>query len=94
MRLALELRSGDGSRLFRSVSEVVLEDGAATLAFDVPALALLGGDYDVALGAGAGGEELSLDRTVRFSVVSESSAHGVVDLGGSWEALAPAEAAR
>ncbi|MEA2399230.1 MAG: lipopolysaccharide transport system ATP-binding protein, partial [Thermoleophilaceae bacterium] len=94
VRLALELRSGDGARLFRSVTDVTLRDGTATLAFDVPALALLGGDYDVALGASAGGEELSLDRTVRFSVVSESSAHGVVDLGGSWEALAPAEAAR
>jgi ABC-type polysaccharide/polyol phosphate transport system ATPase subunit len=93
-RLALELRSGDGACLFRSVSQVALEAGAATLAFDVPALALLGGDYDVALGAGVDGEELSLDRTVRFSVVSESPAHGVVDLGGSWRALAPAEAAR
>jgi ABC-type polysaccharide/polyol phosphate transport system ATPase subunit len=93
-RLALELRSGDGARLFRSVSDVTLRDGRATLAFDVPALALLGGDYDLALGAGAAGEELSLDRTVRFSVSSESPASGVVDLGGNWEALTPAEAAR
>jgi hypothetical protein len=70
------------------------ERGTANVAFDIPALALLSGDYDLALGAGTGSEVLSLDRTVRFSVVSSSGAHGVVDLGGSWAALAPAELAR
>ena len=91
-RLTLELRGSDGSRLFRSETEVaVMADGGAAVAFDVPALALLGGDYDLVLGAGT---EPGADRTVRFSVVSESAAQGLVDLGGSWEPLAPAEAGR
>ncbi|HEY3727187.1 MAG TPA: ABC transporter ATP-binding protein [Solirubrobacteraceae bacterium] len=87
--LALELRADDGARLCRTDAEVSLHrGGAATLAYEIPALALLGGDYDVALGAMCEGEPAALDRTVRFSVVSESAAQGVIDLGGSWQSLA------
>jgi ABC-type sulfate/molybdate transport systems ATPase subunit len=89
-RLELELRAGDGMRLFRTATELTLDaDGSTTIAFDVPQLRLLGGDYDLILSAGA---ELSPDRTVRFSVVSESAAQGIIDLGGSWQPLAPAQA--
>lgn len=91
-RLALELRGGDGARLFRTETEVPMgSDGSASVAFEVPALTLFGGDYDLVLGAG--GDPVA-DRTVRFSVVSESTAQGLVDLGGSWEPLTPAEANR
>jgi ABC-type polysaccharide/polyol phosphate transport system ATPase subunit len=91
-RLSLELRAGDGSRLFRSATEVpIAADGSGAVAFDVPALTLLGGDYDLVLDAGG---DVAADRTVRFSVVSESTAEGTVDLGGTWESPAPAEAAR
>jgi hypothetical protein len=90
--LVLELRGGGGAMLFRSATAVALaEDGGATLAFDVPALGLLAGDYDLALGAAAGDEEVLLERTVRFSVASDSEARGVVDLGGSWESMSRAE---
>jgi ABC-type polysaccharide/polyol phosphate transport system ATPase subunit len=90
--LTLELRGGDGAMLFRTATPVALNDeGGATLAFDVPALGLLAGDYDLALGASASDDEVFLERTVRFSVVSGSDARGVVDLGGSWESMSRAE---
>ena len=80
--LVLELRSQEGARVFRTTT--VIEFGAdrqAQVAFEIPDLALLGGDYDLQLGAP------SLDRTVRFSVASEPGPEGVVDLRGSWRAL-------
>jgi ABC-type polysaccharide/polyol phosphate transport system ATPase subunit len=84
--LALELRADDGARLWRNDAGISLDSGgAATLAYEIPALGLLGGDYDLALGATCDGEPAWLDRTVRFSVVSESAAQGVIDLGGSWQ---------
>jgi ABC-type polysaccharide/polyol phosphate transport system ATPase subunit len=92
--LALELRAADGARLFGTDTEVTLDDsGTATIAFDVPALALLAGEYDLVLSAGREG---TADRTVRFSVVSRAGASGVIDLGGRWAPLtgAPSEAAR
>jgi ABC-type polysaccharide/polyol phosphate transport system ATPase subunit len=83
-RLVLELRAADGARLFSTETVPPLkDDGTATLAFDVPALRLLAGDYDLVLAAGGGAP----DRTARFTVVSHSEARGVVDLEGSWETL-------
>jgi ABC-type polysaccharide/polyol phosphate transport system ATPase subunit len=91
-RLVLELRAGDGARLFRTTTDLALDgDGGAVMVFEIPSLALLGGDYDLALGAAPELEELTPDRTVRFSVISDSGAQGVVDLGGSWRAPAPAQ---
>ncbi len=83
-RLALELRAADGARLFSTEIVPPLEaDGTATLAFDVPALRLLSGDYDLVLTAGGG----ATDRTTRFAVVSASEAKGALDLEGRWETL-------
>jgi hypothetical protein len=59
------------------------DDGTAMLAFDVPSLTLLGGEYDLVLSAGGG----AADRTARFTVVSEPGPQGIIDLGGSWDAL-------
>jgi ABC-type polysaccharide/polyol phosphate transport system ATPase subunit len=82
--LALELRAANGTRLFATASAAVLkDDGTAILAFDVPSLTLLGGEYDLVLRAGGG----AADRTVRFTVVSEPGPEGMIDLGGSWETL-------
>jgi ABC-type polysaccharide/polyol phosphate transport system ATPase subunit len=93
--LALEVCAGSGVVLFRSSREVALGDeGRATVAFEVPAVRLLGGDYDLALGAAAADEEPVMERTVRFSVVSDSEAEGLVDLGGRWETVTRAEVAR
>jgi ABC-type polysaccharide/polyol phosphate transport system ATPase subunit len=85
-RLALELRAADGARLFSTEIAAPLEaDGTAMLAFDVPALRLLAGDYDLVLAAGGGAP----DRTTRFTIVSNSQADGVIDLEGSWKMLSP-----
>jgi ABC-type polysaccharide/polyol phosphate transport system ATPase subunit len=85
-RLTLELRGGVGLRLFATETELALDGaGGAAMVFEIPALTLLGGDYDLVLSAGGLDHP---DRTVRFSVVSESAAQGVVDLGGTWQPLA------
>jgi ABC-type polysaccharide/polyol phosphate transport system ATPase subunit len=90
--LVLELRAGGGARLFRATTPVELgSDGIARLAFEIPDLALLGGDYDLALGAAAEDDEPEIDRAVRFSVARSDEAEGIVDLRGSWRTLAPAE---
>jgi ABC-type polysaccharide/polyol phosphate transport system ATPase subunit len=80
--LTLELRSQEGARVFRSVSPISVS-GRTTLAFDIPRLPLLGGDYDLLLSA----DEQRLDRAVRFSVASEPGAEGIADLRGSWVVL-------
>jgi ABC-type polysaccharide/polyol phosphate transport system ATPase subunit len=86
--LLLELRGQDGTPVFRTVHRFDPgSEATAQLAFDVADLALLGGDYDVALGAGDGPGEPVLERTVRFSVASSSSAQGIVDLRGRWRML-------
>lgn len=86
--LALELRAQDGSRILRTQHSFELgARGTAQLAFEVSDLTLLGGDYDLALGAGEDGTPIPLERTVRFSVASESADQGIVDLRGSWRVL-------
>jgi ABC-type polysaccharide/polyol phosphate transport system ATPase subunit len=86
--LVLELRAQDGVRVFRAAHRFQLgPEGAAELAFEVADLALLGGDYDVVVGAGEDGCEPAPERTVRFSVASASAAEGIVDLRGSWRTL-------
>jgi ABC-type polysaccharide/polyol phosphate transport system ATPase subunit len=88
-QLVLELRADTGTPLFRTVEPFELgADGTATIAFEVPDLALLGGDYDIAVGAGpAGSILLGLERTSRFAVAREpSGAEGIIDLRGTWHA--------
>jgi hypothetical protein len=87
--LALEIRAGDGSRVFSTTTELKPR-AEARLVFEIPALALLGGDYDVSLAAGPAGVDPALDRTVGFSVAAEPGAEGIVDLRGSWRNLEPA----
>jgi ABC-type polysaccharide/polyol phosphate transport system ATPase subunit len=88
--LALEIRSGDGRRVFSTATEIQVTPEASTrIGFEIPSLALLGGDYDVSLAAGEPGVDASLDRTVGFSVATEPGAEGIVDLRGSWRNLEP-----
>jgi ABC-type polysaccharide/polyol phosphate transport system ATPase subunit len=86
--LSLELRSGDGARLYRSATRLEFPaDGTVQLAFEVSDLTLLGGDYDLALGAASSPERAALDRLVQFAVARETGAEGIVDLRGAWRAL-------
>ena len=86
--LRLEIRSQDGTQIFSTTTDLIT--GARQLVFEIPALALLGGDYDLSLGAGDG----PVNRTVRFSVAHESGAEGIVDLRGRWRERAPLRAAQ
>jgi ABC-type polysaccharide/polyol phosphate transport system ATPase subunit len=79
-RVRLELRVAGGSVLFTTAFEVAA--GTAALAYEIPSLPLLAGDYDLALGAGP-----ELQRSTRFSVTSEHAEAGVIDLRGSWRVL-------
>ncbi len=91
--LTLEIRAGDGARVFATTTSLQLgSDSTARVVFDVADLALLGGDYDLALGAGEGPDAIAVDRTIRFSVAQEPGADGIVDLRGAWRSPAPAPA--
>ena len=84
--VALEVRDGRGDTVFRTDTAVGAVDGRVELSFEVPRLALLGGDYDVAVGAyehdaPAGG---LLDRVAGLSVSSTLDGEGVADLRGTW----------
>jgi ABC-type polysaccharide/polyol phosphate transport system ATPase subunit len=86
--LALELRAQDGTRVYRTTHPFELDpDGSVQLAFEIPALNLLGGDYDLALGAGHESEAALIERTVRFSVAREPGDEGIVALRGEWRSM-------
>jgi ABC-type polysaccharide/polyol phosphate transport system ATPase subunit len=90
--LALEVRDQEGSLCFRT--DTPLEAPfPATIAYEVPALTLLGGDYDLVVSVYDQDDSTvprSLDRVARFSVARVSDADGVADLRGSWERVDPA----
>jgi ABC-type polysaccharide/polyol phosphate transport system ATPase subunit len=90
--VSLEVRLGDGARIFATRTRAELGvGGGARLAFEVADLALLGGDYDLVIGASAPDESAQPERTLRFSVARSPDAEGVVDLRGAWRAVAPVE---
>ncbi|MDX6666744.1 MAG: lipopolysaccharide transport system ATP-binding protein [Solirubrobacteraceae bacterium] len=83
--LELEVRDHQGTRLFATDTAPTLSDGAVRVAFEVPRVSLLGGDYDVVLRAHdseAGAR--ARDRVAGFSVAHEPGADGVADLRGAW----------
>jgi energy-coupling factor transporter ATP-binding protein EcfA2 len=84
--LALEVRDQRGELCFRTDSVVGAVGGRTRVRFEIPRLSLLGGDYDVAVGA-YGQDAPStglLDRVVRFSVAPTLDGEGVADLRGTW----------
>jgi ABC-type polysaccharide/polyol phosphate transport system ATPase subunit len=90
--LVLELRAQDGTRVYRTTHAFELDPaGSAQLAFEIPELSLLGGDYDLALGAGHAHAAAPLERTVRFSVAREEGAEGIVALRAAWRSMSSAE---
>jgi ABC-type polysaccharide/polyol phosphate transport system ATPase subunit len=79
-RIAFELRKSSGEPVFAAGHEVDLRE-PARLSFDIPALHLLGGDYDLVVAAQ---QDDGIDRLVGLSVADTPEVEGVVDLRGSW----------
>jgi ABC-type polysaccharide/polyol phosphate transport system ATPase subunit len=93
--LTLELLGGASSTIYRTRTTFqAAGDGTARLVLDVPDLALLGGDYDLAVAASARDEPTPTDRTTRFTVAGKPGAEGIIDLRGSWHSPAPADGLR
>jgi ABC-type polysaccharide/polyol phosphate transport system ATPase subunit len=84
--VALEVRDRRGEAVFRSDSTMGALEGRASVSFDIPRLALLGGDYDLAVGAYDQDAPPSgmLDRVAGFAVAATSDGEGIVDLRGEW----------
>ena len=84
--MALEVRDQRGERCFRTDAALGAVEGEVGVSFEIGRLALLGGDYDVAVGAydqDAPASDL-LDRVAGFSVAATHDGEGVADLRGSW----------
>jgi ABC-type polysaccharide/polyol phosphate transport system ATPase subunit len=82
--VALEVRSTAGQTLFRTDASVGPVHGRGQITFDIARLALLGGDYDLAVAASDQDAPQAMDRLARFSVAATSDGEGVVDLRGEW----------
>jgi ABC-type polysaccharide/polyol phosphate transport system ATPase subunit len=84
--VAIEVRAADGKLCFRTDQSLGELDGATRAVFDIPSLALLGGDYDMAAGAVDQNVPvgLTMERVAGFSVAPTSDGEGVADLRGSW----------
>ena len=77
--VVLEVRDERGTPVFATREELPLGE----VVFAVERLALLGGDYDLAVSADGGPPE----RVVRFAVAREPGGEGVVDLRGTWAGI-------
>ncbi len=84
--VALEVRDQRGEVCFRTDETVGALAEPVEVSFSVPRLVLLGGDYDVAVGAYDQDAPASglLDRVARFSVAHTVDGEGVADLRGTW----------
>jgi len=83
--LALDVRRADGQTVFRSRAPVPTSGGGGRLVFEIPRLALLGGDYDLPIGIHEPGDTApGIDRLLSFSVTSSDEAEGIADLRGTW----------
>jgi ABC-type polysaccharide/polyol phosphate transport system ATPase subunit len=84
--VALEVRDQRGEPCFRTDAALGRVDGATEVTFDVHRLGLLGGDYDVAVGASDQDAPTgrALDRVARFSVPATLEGEGIADLRGTW----------
>jgi len=83
---ALEVRDQRGERCFRTDATIGAVAGRVQVGFTIARLALLGGDYDIAVGAYDQDAPLGglLDRVARFSVAQTLEGEGVADLRGTW----------
>jgi ABC-type polysaccharide/polyol phosphate transport system ATPase subunit len=97
VEVVIEVRQVPGEPVFRTSHMLPSGPAGRRVKFEVPRLSLLGGDYDLAVGTRRPGDEspVAFDRLLAFSVVHAEGAEGVVDLRGTWEAIAaPVEVAR
>ena len=94
--VALEVRDQRGEVCFRTDETVGELSGETAVSFAVPRLNLLGGDYDVAVGAYDQDAPASgfLDRVARFSVAHTTDGEGVADLRGTWSLVGRREVVR
>jgi len=94
--IALEVRDQRGEVCFRTDETVGELTEPVEVSFTVPRLALLGGDYDVAVGAydQDAPESGLLDRVARFSVAHSTDGEGVADLRGTWSLAGRRETVR
>jgi ABC-type polysaccharide/polyol phosphate transport system ATPase subunit len=83
---ALEVRDGRGVTVFRTDTALGAVEGAVEASFEIPRLALLGGEYEVAAGAAEHDAPASgmLRSVTRLSVASTLEGEGIADLRGSW----------
>jgi ABC-type polysaccharide/polyol phosphate transport system ATPase subunit len=84
--VALEVRDQSGQRCFRTDASMGALDDEVRVSFEVPRLALLGGDYDVVVGAHEhdAPQGRLLDRVAQFSVAQTLDGEGIADLRGTW----------
>jgi ABC-2 type transport system ATP-binding protein len=83
--VTIDVRHADGRAVFRthSPARAPVDDGR--LVFEVPRLALLGGDYDLAIAIHEpSGTPAGIDRLLTFTVLSTADAEGIADLRGTW----------
>ncbi len=83
---AIEVRDERGREVFRGESALGPVDETVRATFDIPRIALLGGDYDIAVGVRdqAGPEAVDFARVARFSIAPTADGSGIADLRGTW----------
>ncbi|HWE32757.1 MAG TPA: ABC transporter ATP-binding protein [Solirubrobacteraceae bacterium] len=83
--LVIDIRAASGQSVFKTRQRLPSVGGGGRLVFEIPSLALLGGDYDIALGIHEPGDTApGIDRLLSFSVAGADDVEGVADLRGSW----------
>jgi ABC-type polysaccharide/polyol phosphate transport system ATPase subunit len=83
--LVIDIRAASGLSVFKTRRSLPAAGGGGRLVFEIPSLALLGGDYDIALGIHEPGDTApGIDRLLSFSVAGADDVEGVADLRGSW----------
>jgi ABC-type polysaccharide/polyol phosphate transport system ATPase subunit len=83
--IVLTVRQATGYEVFRSTVPVPAGHGTGRLQFEIPRLALLGGDYDIPIGIHEPGDTApGIDRLLSFSVTSSEDGAGIADLRGTW----------
>ena len=91
LEILLVVRDAGGSWVFATPDRVSPIPGSQLLVFEIPRLALLGGDYDVVVGLREPGDlnPPGVGRELPFSMVPAEGGEGLVDLRGTWT-LSPA----